>query len=79
MMITTVTEFSILSGYYFDKSDDKNLLLCSSLGMLFMFPWTMLVINPTNKILMDREAPRRKGEAWVREMITAWDRHVCIF
>ena len=66
--------FNDYLGHYYDKSDDKYLLLCSSLGMLFMFPWTAIAINPTNKVLMDGEAPAKKGEAWVQGMMTTWNR-----
>ena len=63
-----------LLGYYFDKSGDRHLLLYSSLSMLFMFPWTAIAINPTNKVLMDGAAPAKKGEAWVQGMMTTWNR-----
>ena len=42
--------------------------------MLFMFPWTAIAINPTNKVLMDGVAPAKKGEAWVQRMMTTWNR-----
>ncbi len=46
--------------------------------MLFMFPWTAIAINPTNKVLMDGVAPAKKGEAWVQQMMTTWNRlHGC--
>ena len=61
-------------GFYFDKSSDRHLLLYSSLSMLFMFPWTAIAINPTNKVLMDGAAPAKKGEAWVQGMMTTWNR-----
>ncbi len=61
-------------GFYFDKSGDRHLLLYSSLSMLFMFPWTAIAINPTNKVLMDGVAPAKKGEAWVQRMMTTWNR-----
>ena len=57
-----------------DNTPERNLLLCSALGMTFMFPWTILVIAPVNSLLMDGETPKKKGDTWVLEMMTKWDR-----
>jgi len=29
---------------------------------------------PINNLLMDGEAPKKKGDRWVMEMMTRWDR-----
>ena len=57
-----------------ETSAERNWLLCSSLGMFFMFPWTILVIAPINKLLMDGDNPKKKSDSWVQEMMTKWDR-----
>ena len=61
-------------GWYLDNSGDKNLLLYSSLLMMFNLPWTKLMIMPINHQLMDGEYPKKKGDGWVKDMLKSWDR-----
>merc|ERR1712061_24907 len=76
-MMKPLAAAGFLSGllaWYMETSAERNWLLCSSLGMFFMFPWTILVIAPINKLLMDGDNPKKKGDSWVQEMMTKWDR-----
>ena len=61
-------------GWYLDTSADKNLLLYSSLLMMFNLPWTKIMIMPINHQLMDGEYPKKKGDGWVVDMLKKWDR-----
>merc|ERR1711902_424462 len=76
-MMKPLAAAGFLSGllaWYMESSAERSWLLCSSIGMFFMFPWTILVIAPTNKLLMDGDNPKKKGDSWVQEMMTKWDR-----
>ena len=62
------------SGWYLDQSKEKDLLLVALVSTVLVFPWTKIAIMPINNLLMDGEAPKKKGDRWVLEMMTRWDR-----
>ena len=64
----------MLQGWYLDKSADKNLLLGASCLMVLGLPWTKIVIMPLNNQLMDGDKPKKKGDKWVQDAMTKWDR-----
>ena len=61
-------------GWYLDNTKEKDLLLAAALTTALVFPWTKVAIMPINNLLMDGDLPKKKGEAWVVEMMGKWDR-----
>ena len=57
-----------------DKSVDRDLLLYSTCAMVLGLPWTKLAIMPLNHQLMDGDNPKQRGDDWVQQMMTKWDR-----
>ena len=61
-------------AWYLDTDPTSYLFLSSSVMMFCILPWTKFVIMPINNQLMDGETPKKKGEAWVTDMMNKWDK-----
>ena len=61
-------------GWWLDMSEERHFLLAAVVSTALVFPWTKVAIMPINNLLMDGEAPKKKGDRWVVEMMTRWDR-----
>jgi len=72
--LAAIATFSGLTGWYLDQSKEKDFLLAAVISTVLVLPWTKVVIMPINNLLMDGEAPKKKGDRWVMEMMTRWDR-----
>ena len=72
--LVVVSSVGSTIGWFLDKSSDRNLLLYSSLFMIFIIPWTKIKIMPINNQLIDGEYPKKKGDPWVKDMMRRWDR-----
>ena len=65
---------NIVIGWYLDKTDSSCWLLYSLISTAFIGPFTAMAIGPTNSLLMDGDSPGKKGDAWIRDQMTKWDR-----
>jgi len=61
-------------GWYLDQSQQRDFLLAAIVSTVLVFPWTKVAIMPLNNLLMDGDVPKKKGDGWVMEMMTSWDR-----
>lgn len=61
--------------YMLDKTNPSSAYtLASSLCLLSLWPYTMVVIMPINNQLMAGEEPKKKNDSWINEMMDKWGR-----